>query len=192
MASGNGSNLQALIDAIDEGGLEARIVAVISDQSDAFALDRGRAAHIPTHLLMRQAGESRSDYDLRLAELVAANEPDLVILAGWMRLLSMNFLSRFPDRVINIHPALPTELPGVGAIERAWEEYLAGHRTYSGVMVHLVPDEGVDNGPVIASVTVPIPADTDLEGFRAQMHAVEHALLPAAIARYTPPTRSRT
>jgi phosphoribosylglycinamide formyltransferase-1 len=191
MASGRGSNLQALIDAIDEGTLKARIVAVVCDQPDAGALARGRAAHIPTHLLLRAPGECRRDYDLRLGALVAESEPDLVVLAGWMRVLSMNFLSQFPERVINIHPALPTELPGIRAIERAWEEHLAGHRDHSGVMVHLVPDEGVDDGPVLASVTVAIPVGSDLNSFKERMHAAEHQLLLAAIANFTPPTRSR-
>jgi phosphoribosylglycinamide formyltransferase 1 len=192
MASGHGSNLQALIDAISQGTLQARIFAVVCDQPHAGVLARGRAAHIPTYLLPRQPGECRRDYDLRLAALVAESEPDLVILAGWMRVLSMNFLSQFPERVINIHPALPGELPGTRAIERAWEEHLNQGRNHSGVMVHLVPDEGVDNGPVLASVTVPIPTGSDLEEFQTRMHAAEHALLPAAIARYTPPTRSRS
>jgi phosphoribosylglycinamide formyltransferase-1 len=191
MASGRGTNLGALIDAINEGTLQAHIVAVVCDQPDAGVLARGKAAQIPTHLLLRAPGECRRDYDLRLADLVAASEPDLVILAGWMRLLSMNFLARFPERVINIHPALPGELPGVRAIERAWEEHLTLGRNYSGVMVHLVPDEGVDDGPVLASVIVPIPIGSHLKDFEAQMHAAEHALLPAAIARYRPSQRSR-
>jgi phosphoribosylglycinamide formyltransferase 1 len=192
MASGHGTNLQALIDAIDEGTLQARIVAVVCDQPDAGALARGRAAHIPTYLLLRQPGECRRDYDLRLATLVAESEPDLVILAGWMRLLSMNFLAQFPARVINIHPALPGEFPGVRAIERAWEEHLTAGRNHSGVMVHLVPDEGVDDGPVLASALVPILTGSQFEDFERRMHAAEHALLPAAIAGYTPPTRSRS
>jgi phosphoribosylglycinamide formyltransferase 1 len=190
MASGHGSNLQAVIDAIDDGFLPAQIVGVVCDQADAFALQRGRAAHIPTYLVTRTTDETRTDYDRRLAGIVADLSPDLIVLAGWMRLLSMEFLSQFPGRVINIHPALPGEFPGVRAIERAWEEHLKGVRNHSGVMVHLVPDEGVDDGPVIASVTVEISTGSDLEEFRTRMHAAEHALLLAALTRYTPPTRS--
>ena len=105
----------------------------------------------------RNAGEARADYDARLADVVAGFGPDFVVLAGWMRILTMSFLGWFPDRVVNLHPALPGELPGTHAIERAWQEALAGERTATGVMVHLVPDEGVDDGPVLATRDRPDP-----------------------------------
>ena len=97
--------------------------------------------------------QSRSSYDERLADVVAAMHPDVVVLAGWMRLLTMSFLQRFPMRVVNLHPALPGEFPGTKAIERALEaaQRLGLRRT--GVMVHFVPDEGMDDGPVIAAIT---------------------------------------
>ena len=98
-----------------------------------------------------------------------------------MRILTASFLGWFPDRVVNLHPALPGELPGTHAIERAWHEALAGERTTTGVMVHLVPDEGVDDGPVLATVAVPIHADDTLEALEARVHAAEHVLLVAAI-----------
>lgn len=190
LASGGGTNLQALIDAIDAGSLDCVIAAVISDRGDAFALTRAHKAGITAHHLPVITAEPRHSYDSRLADLVAEYTCDLVVLAGWMRLLSMKFLGRFPERVLNIHPALPTELPGINAIERAWEQYLSGERDRSGVMIHLVPDEGVDDGPVLASVEVPILDSDDLCSFQARMHAAEHTLLPATIARYRPPRGS--
>ncbi|HEY3484020.1 MAG TPA: formyltransferase family protein, partial [Ilumatobacteraceae bacterium] len=125
----------------------------------------------------RHDGEARADYDARLADVVAGFGPDVVVLAGWMRILTMSFLGWFPGRVVNLHPALPGELPGTHAIERAWQEALSGERTSSGVMVHLVPDEGVDVGPVLATALVPIRPDDTFDTFAARVHATEHNLL---------------
>jgi formyltetrahydrofolate-dependent phosphoribosylglycinamide formyltransferase len=182
LASGTGSNLQAILDACAGGMLPAQVVAVVSDRPDATALDRARAAGVPTIALAPKPGEVRADYDTRLASAVIAHEPDVVVLAGWMRILTMSFLGRFPDRVVNLHPALPGELPGTHAIERAWHEALAGERTRTGVMVHLVPDEGVDCGPVLATATVPIQPDDTLETLSARVHVTEHRLLVSALA----------
>jgi phosphoribosylglycinamide formyltransferase 1 len=182
LASGNGSNLQAIIAACADGRLDACVAAVVSDQADAFALIRAGEAGIAAVPVPRHPGEARPDYDARLADVVAGFRPDLVVLAGWMRILTMSFLDSFPDRVVNLHPALPGELPGAHAIERAWHEALAGERTVTGVMVHLVPDEGVDAGPVLGSTTVPILPDDTLESLTARVHHAEHELLVATLA----------
>jgi phosphoribosylglycinamide formyltransferase-1 len=158
------------------------VVAVVSDRADARALIRAAEAGIPAVHLGRHADESRTSYDARLAEVVVAHEPDFVVLAGWMRLLSMSFLRHFSNRVVNLHPALPGELPGTRAIERAWHEALAGERTVTGVMVHLVPDEGVDDGPLLASRSVPIRPDDTLDTLAARIHDVEHELLVDTLA----------
>ena len=181
LASGNGTNLQAVLDACAAGHLPASVVAVVSDQPDAHALVRAGAAGVPAVHLGRNPGEERADYDARLADVVAGFGPDIVVLAGWMRILTMSFLGWFPQRVINLHPALPGELPGTRAIERAWHEALAGERTATGVMVHLVPDEGVDAGPVLGSTTVPIEPDDTLESLSARVHRAEHELLIATL-----------
>lgn len=181
LASGNGSNLQAVIDACAGGRLPARVVAVVSDRPGAFALERAWNADIPAIHVEVHPGESRAAYDARLADVVAAHRPDVVLLAGWMRILTMAFLGRFPDRVVNLHPALPGELPGTRALERAWHEAMAGERTRTGAMVHLVPDEGVDDGPVLASREVAIRPDDTLETLTARVHGVEHALLVDAL-----------
>lgn len=181
LASGNGSNLQAILDACRDGDLPADVVAVVSDRADARALRRAADAGVVSVHIGRHDGEARSDYDERLTDIVAGFAPDLVVLAGWMRILTTGFLGWFPDRVINLHPARPGELPGMHAIERAWQEALAGERTRTGVMVHLVPDDGVDDGPVLATEDVEILPDDTLESLEQRVHAVEHRLLVATI-----------
>ena len=182
LASGSGTNLQAVIDGCIDGVIEADVVGVVSNRSDAYALTRATDASIDTRLVARQDEEVRRHYDTRLASAVASFEPDWVVLAGWMRILTSEFLDRFAGRVINLHPALPGELPGTRAIERAWDEAVAGERSSSGVMVHLVPDEGVDDGPVLASQVVPVDASGTLETFAAAVHDTEHQLLVATLA----------
>jgi formyltetrahydrofolate-dependent phosphoribosylglycinamide formyltransferase len=188
MASGTGSNLQAILDACAAGELDAEVVAVVSDKDNAYALKRAADAGVPSVHVGRHADEDRDDYDSRLADIVSGFAPDLIVLAGWMRILTNAFLGWFPDEVINLHPALPGELPGTRAVERAWHEALAGERTRTGVMVHRVPDEGVDNGPVLASVEVPINLDDTFESLQARIHAVEHRLLVDCIRSLITPT----
>lgn len=177
LASGNGSNAQAIIDACASGALPAEVMAVVSDHGDAKALVRAVAAGLPAVHVGRRTDETRADYDARLADIVTGFDPDWVVLAGWMRVLTLNFLGWFPGMVVNLHPALPGELPGLHAIERAHTEAMAGTRTSTGVMVHLVPDEGVDVGPVLATAEVPILADDTLDELEQRVHAVEHVLL---------------
>src|SRR5687768_6631467 len=188
MASGTGSNLQAILDACTGGELDAEVVAVVSDKDNAYALKRAADAGVPSVHVGCHAGEDRAEYDTRLADVVSGFAPDLIVLAGWMRILTNAFLGWFPNEVINLHPALPGELPGTRAVERAWHEALAGERTRTGVMVHRVPDEGVDDGPVLASVEVPINLDDTFESLLARIHAAEHHLLVAAIKGLIAPT----
>lgn len=181
MVSGNGTNLQAILDACASDELPAEVVAVVSNKSDAHALQRAADAGVVSVHIGQHDGEARADYDARLTDIVAGFAPDLVVLAGWMRILTKDFLGWFPDRVINLHPARPGELPGMHAIQRAWQEALAGQRTRTGVMVHLVPDDGVDDGPVLATEDVPILPDDTLDALEARIHAVEHRLLVGTI-----------
>ena len=177
MASGNGSNAQAVLDACASGEIAAHVVAVVSDRADAAVLQRAERAGVPAVHVGRRTHESRADYDARLADVVSGFDPDCVVLLGWMRILTMSFLGWFPQRVVNLHPALPGELPGTGAIARAWDEAVAGTRTQTGVMVHLVPDEGVDDGPVLGTAIVPIDVRAGFDAFAALVHQVEHRLL---------------
>ena len=194
LASGGGTNLQAILDACqaDSDGastLNAEVVVVVSDRGSALALDRARSALSTAVHLDPKASKDRTEYDSSLAELVASFEPDYVVLAGWMRLLSSRFLDRFRNRVINLHPAKPGEFPGLHAIERAFDSYLDGERTHSGIMVHLVPDELVDAGPVLATVDVPFEPGDTLDSFEARMHRAEHKLLVETLTGLCNPDR---
>src|SRR5258708_26775589 len=144
LISGAGSNLQAILDACAAGELEARVVAVFSNQAEALGLERARRVSVPAIHWPKRTEQARRDYDAELAEQVASYAPDWVVLAGWMRLLTDPFLERFPNQVVNLHPALPGAFPGTHAIERALEAFRRGEIRHTGVMVHLVPDEGVD------------------------------------------------
>jgi phosphoribosylglycinamide formyltransferase 1 len=181
LISGNGSNLQAILDACASGELPACVVSVISNKADAYGLTRARNAGVEAIYFAKQENESRNEYDARLADLVATKQPDYIILAGWMRILSSSFLSSFPNQVINLHPALPNIFPGTHAIERAYEAYQRGEIKHTGVMVHLVPDEGVDNGPVLATEIVPMHQTDTLESLEARVHETEHTLLVKTI-----------
>ena len=177
LISGNGSNLQAILDACASGELPATVVSVISNKADAYGLVRAKNVGVEAIHFPKQENESRCDYDARLADYVSTCLPDYVILAGWMRILSSSFLASFPNRVINLHPALPGIFPGIHAIERAFEAYQRGEIKHTGVMVHLVPDEGVDNGPVLDQQEIHFQPDESLERFEARVHEVEHKLL---------------
>ncbi len=177
LISGNGSNLQAILNACKGNELSASVVAVISNKPNAYGLVRAVQAGVPTHVLPYEKGTERREYDSRLAGLVAACDPDYVILAGWMRLLTSAFLDQFPNRVINLHPALPGMFPGTHAIQRAYAAWQRGEIDRTGVMVHLVPDEGIDDGPVLATQEISFRTGEALEDFEKRVHAVEHGLL---------------
>ena len=177
LISGNGSNLQAIFDACRSGELNAEVISVISNKADAYGLVRAKNAGVEAIHFAKLGDESRNEYDTRLAELVSSKQPDHIVLAGWMRILTSSFLDRFPNQVINLHPALPDTFPGTHAIERAFEAYQRGEIEHTGVMVHLVPDEGVDNGPVLATEIVPINEDDTLGTLEARVHKTEHLLL---------------
>jgi phosphoribosylglycinamide formyltransferase-1 len=183
LASGHGSNLQAIIEACAAGAIDASVVAVVTDRPDAQALERADAAGIARVALTRLPVEERPDYDARLAAVVADHAPDWVVLAGWMRILTTTFLSHFPNRVVNIHPALPGAFPGTKAIERAFAAHKHDGLVTTGVMVHLVPDEGVDNGPVLATATVPIEPNDTIDSLTDRVHLTEHRLLVKTLAR---------
>ena len=186
LISGSGSNLAALLAACAEGRISGRVVGVVSDRRDAYGLVRAAEAGVHTTLvpwrLMHKAGVSREAFDAALADAVAAYAPELIVLAGFMRILTPTFLTRFEGMVINLHPSLPGDIIGAGAIERAFEEAQAGRRDHTGVMVHEVIPE-VDAGPVLGQVTVPILPDDTLDALKARVHAAEHTLLIDVVAR---------
>ncbi len=184
LISGNGSNLQAIIDAVAAGRLPAQIAVVVSNRREAFGLVRAERAGIPTLYFpfkpYRDAGRPREAYDADLAERVSGYAPDLVVLAGWMHILSPVFLARFRGRVLNLHPALPGQFPGIHSIRRAYEAYQRGEIAQTGVMVHWAVPE-VDAGAVVAQAEVPIFPDDTLADLEARVHQTEHRLLVDAI-----------
>jgi phosphoribosylglycinamide formyltransferase-1 len=167
LVSGNGSNLQALLDA----GLPIRAVA--ANRKDAYALIRAREAGVPAATFGLDCHAGREERDLMMATWLEEHGVELVVLAGYMHLLTPPFLRRFPDRIVNVHPSLLPAFPGAHAIDDA----LAARVETTGVTVHLV-DEGLDTGPVIRQEPVSLEPRSTLE---ERIHAVEHRLLPAVI-----------
>jgi len=186
LISGSGSNLQAILDAISAGDLDARVALVVSNRKAAYGLTRAEGAGVPTLYFplkpYSDARRPREAYDADLADRIAPYRPDRVVLAGWMHVLSPAFLDCFPGRVINLHPALPGTLPGTHAIQRAFEAYQRGEIAESGCMVHTVVPE-LDAGPVIAERVVPFQSGDTLDAYQARMHDAEHRLIVEALRR---------
>jgi phosphoribosylglycinamide formyltransferase-1 len=187
LASGNGTNLQAIVDRL-HGRDGIRVVAAGSDKVGARALERARAAGIETASFPIEGYADRPARDAAMGDWIEGRRADLIVLAGYMQLLSEGFVARFRDRIVNIHPALLPEFPGLDAIGQA----LAAGVERTGVTVHFV-DEGVDTGPVIVQREVPVPASRDRATLEEAIHAAEHELYAEAIrmiaAERAPSTR---
>jgi phosphoribosylglycinamide formyltransferase-1 len=168
LVSGNGTNLQALLD------VELPVVAVAASRKDAYALLRARNAGVPAAAFSLDCHADREERDLLMATWLEEHGVELVVLAGYMHLLTKPFLDRFPERIVNVHPSLLPRFPGAHAIEDA----LAAGVETTGVTIHLV-DEGLDTGPVLRQEPVPVEPRETLE---ERIHAVEHRLLPAVVA----------
>jgi phosphoribosylglycinamide formyltransferase-1 len=175
LISGRGSNLQALIDAAREGELGGEIAVVISNVESAPGLDRARRAGIPA-LFRDHRGRRREDYDREIAEILKDHGVDLVCLAGYMRLLSLDFVRAFPGRIANVHPSLLPAFPGLEAQSQA----LAHGVKVSGATVHLV-DEGLDSGPIVAQEAVPVEERDTSETLAARILEAEHRIYPRAV-----------
>jgi phosphoribosylglycinamide formyltransferase-1 len=175
LASGSGTNLQAILDQL-HGREGVEVVGVASDKPAARALERARAAGVETAVFPREEYEGREARDAAMAGWIEARGAGLVVLAGYMQLLSPAFVARFRGRVVNVHPALLPAFPGLDAIGQA----LAAGVEVTGVTIHFV-DEGVDTGPAIVQREVPVPAGRDRARLEAAIHAVEHELYPEAI-----------
>jgi len=178
LISGRGSNLQAMIDAIAAGRLQARVALVISNKADAYGLQRARAAGIETLVLSHKAFASREAFDLAMVEALRARQVDLVCLAGFMRLLSPAFVAAFPHRILNIHPALLPAFPGLDAQRQALEHGVK----VSGATVHFV-DADLDAGPIVAQAVVPVHEDDTEAMLAARILIEEHRIYPDAIQR---------
>jgi phosphoribosylglycinamide formyltransferase-1 len=178
LISGRGSNLQAIIDAVRDGRLDARLAIVISNRADAYGLERAREAGVETLVRDHRAWPSREAYEAVLVEDLRARNVDLVCLAGFMRLLGATFVSAFPDRILNIHPALLPSFPGLHAQRQAVEH---GVR-FSGATVHLV-DTNLDAGPIVMQAVVPVFDDDTEDTLSARILEAEHRIYPEAIQR---------
>jgi phosphoribosylglycinamide formyltransferase-1 len=178
LISGRGSNLQAIIDAIGDGRLNARIAVVISNRADAYGLERARAAGIDTLVRDHKGWPSRDAYEAVLVEDLRARNVRVVCLAGFMRLLGATFVNAFPNRILNIHPALLPSFPGLHAQRQALEH---GVR-FSGATVHLV-DTSLDAGPIVLQAVVPVFTDDTEDSLSARILAEEHRIYPEAIGR---------
>jgi phosphoribosylglycinamide formyltransferase-1 len=175
LASGEGTNLQALLDGVH--GREIEVVAVACDQPSAPALDRAHGARVPSRVFLRSEFGARAARDAAIGDWLVERGVELVVLAGYMAILDAGFVSRFPDRILNVHPSLLPAFPGVRSVERAVEH---GVKVF-GVTVHLV-DEGVDTGPIVLQRAVELPHACDPEAVSASLRAIEHELLPRAVA----------
>jgi len=178
LLSGRGSNMQAIHRAIKEGRLDAKITAILSDQPEAAGLAYAQAEGILTHVVERQKGEDREAYDRRLIAKIDEGSAQLVVLAGFMRLLSPAFIRHFPKRIVNIHPSLLPAFPGLHAQRQALE---AGVH-FSGCTVHFV-DEGCDTGPIIDQRVVGVLREDTEESLSARILEQEHQLYPDCLQK---------
>ena len=177
LVSGSGTNLQALLDASADPGYPAEVVAAGADSAGAAGLGRAAGAGLPTFVVSPADHGDRAAWDVALADAVAAHRPDWVVCAGFMRILGPGFLERFPERVINTHPALLPSFPGAHAVRST----LAYGVKVSGCTVHLV-DAGVDTGPVLAQGTVPVEPGDDETSLHERIKTVERSLLVGTVA----------
>ena len=178
LGSGSGSNMQAILDAIAAGTLDAEIVLVLSDNPDGYILERAKKAGIPTALIDCRGFKTKFPEEAQL-ETVAALQAagvELICLAGFMRLVKAPLLEAFPHRILNIHPALLPAFPGVAA----WKQAIEAKATESGCSVHYV-DDGMDTGPVILQAKVPVFPDDTAETLHQRIQVEEHRLYPEAI-----------
>lgn len=176
LASGNGSNFQAIHESIVRGVLNAEIVLLICNQPDAYVIERAKKIQLPFIILEYSKEQSRETIDKKIVETVQAAEADLIVLAGYMRLLSSIVIQAFPGRILNIHPSLLPAFPGIGSIEEA---YYWGVK-FVGCTVHFV-DEMVDHGHIIIQASIPISPSESLETVIARVHQQEHRIYPQAL-----------
>lgn len=175
LISGNGSNLQAIIDAI-ANGLPAKIMSVISNRADAFGLERAQQANIATHVISTKDFPDAANYDTELQKVIENYHPDLIILAGFMRILTAPLVQHFRGKILNIHPSLLPKYRGLHTHQRALEAGDAVH----GVTVHFVTEE-LDGGPIIAQREIKIASEDTAETLKQKIHLIEHRLYPEVI-----------
>ncbi len=179
LVSGSGSNLQAIIDNIAAGRLDAQIKIVISNIPDVFALERAKRHSIPSLVISHKGYKSREDFDQKIVEALQAHGVELVVLAGYMRIVTSVLLRAFPMRIMNIHPALLPSFPGT----HVWQTEVDYGVKFAGCTVHFV-DEGTDTGPIIIQAVVPVYDDDTAETLNARILKQEHKVFSQAIQLY--------
>ncbi|KAA6101794.1 MULTISPECIES: phosphoribosylglycinamide formyltransferase [unclassified Pantoea] len=177
LISGNGSNLQSILDACESGRINGSVAAVFSNKASAYGLTRAQLASVPAHALSAQDFPDRDAFDRQLMQQIDAYAPDLVVLAGYMRILSPAFVAHYHDRLLNIHPSLLPKYPGLHTHRQA----LANGDAEHGTSVHFVTDE-LDGGPIILQARVPVFADDDEAEISARVQHQEHAIYPLVIS----------
>ena len=176
LVSGNGSNLQSIIDSINIGDINANISLVISNIETAFALKRAKKENLKSAFLNHKNFSSRESFDQALSELLIKHEIDLIVLAGFMRILSNSFTEKFNRKIINIHPSLLPKYPGLNTHEKV----INNKEKFHGVTIHLV-DEGLDSGPIIAQAKFEATKYKDIDSLITKVHSLEHKLYPLII-----------
>ncbi len=179
LASGSGSNLEAIANAINAGQLDAKIAILIYNNPDAFAAQRAEKLGIPSKLLNHRQYKQREDLDQAIIEVFQQSGVDLVIMAGWMRVVTQVLIDAFPSRILNIHPSLLPSFPGMHAIEQALNYGVK----VTGCTVHVVSLE-VDSGPIVQQAAVPVLADDTLTSLQQRIQVQEHIIYPQAIANF--------
>ncbi|MBO0439745.1 phosphoribosylglycinamide formyltransferase [Candidatus Enterococcus ikei] len=177
-ASGNGSNFQAIADAVAEGMIDAEITLLFCDNKDAYVVKRARSMLIPVISFSPKDFESKAMYEAEILHLLEEEQIDLVVLAGYMRIIGSTLLEVFSNRMINIHPSLLPHFPGLHGIRDAFYANVSE----TGVTIHYV-DDGVDTGPIIAQEKVQIEAIDTLDSLEEKIHNVEHKLYPKILAK---------
>lgn len=176
LISGQGNNLQAIIDACEKGFIPAKIVCVVSNKADAFGLERAKSAAIPTGVFLRQNFINNQEMDRQIGDYLASFDVDLIVLAGYMKILTSDFVQRFNGKIINIHPSLLPKYPGLNTYQRAIE---AGD-TEHGTTVHFVNEE-VDGGAIILQAKVPIFPDDNVEDIELRTREQEYRVYPMVV-----------
>ncbi|MBU1308807.1 phosphoribosylglycinamide formyltransferase [Rheinheimera muenzenbergensis] len=176
LISGSGSNLQAIIDACSSGFIPGRISAVIANKANAYGLVRANEAGLSTQVLSHKTYKDREQYDIALADAIDQHQPDLVVLAGFMRILTPAFVQRYHGRLLNIHPSLLPKYQGLHTHQRAIDNNDSEH----GCSVHFVTDE-LDGGPVVLQAKVPVFSDDDAESLAERVHEQEHRIYPLVV-----------
>ncbi|MBP8984431.1 MAG: phosphoribosylglycinamide formyltransferase [Syntrophobacterales bacterium] len=180
LVSGSGSNLQSIIDHIEQGCLDAKIKVVISNNPDAYALERARKHNLPSVVVRHQDYPNREAFDRKMVEILRTYSVELVVMAGFMRVLTDLFLQAFPMRVMNIHPALLPSFPGLHGQQKAFDYGVK----FSGCTVHFA-DSGVDTGPIIIQAVVPVHDDDTADSLAERILKEEHRIYPQAIQLFS-------